>query len=65
MRTTVTLDYDHLEQLLKETHAKSKAQAVSIAIDAFLINEKIQQLKALRGKLSFPSYRSDLRYRAR
>lgn len=65
MRTTVTLDSHRLVQLLRQTKAKSKARAVSIAVDAFLANEKIQHLKSLKGTLSFRSYRPSLRHRAR
>ncbi len=53
MRTTVTIDYEILAQLLKKTRAKSKASAVKEAVRDYLRREKIKEIKAAKGKLRF------------
>ena len=53
MRATVTIDKDMLDQLLKETRAKSKATAVKRAIHEYLRRRKIDRIKSMKGKLRF------------
>ncbi|MBI5892784.1 MAG: DUF2191 domain-containing protein [Deltaproteobacteria bacterium] len=65
MRTTVTLNQDKIKDLLKETKAKSKAKAVIVAIDEFLKRKKMEQLKALKGKLKFDLDADEIRHRER
>ena len=51
MRTTITID-DHLFcELLRYSDTRSKSAAVSRAIEEWLADKKIRELRALRGKL--------------
>lgn len=63
MRGTVTLDHNKLEELLKETKVKTKAKAVSIAIDEYLRRKKIEKIKSLKGKLTFDLTADEIRHR--
>jgi len=65
MRTTVTIDYEILAQLLKKTRAKSKASAVKEAVRDYLRREKIKEIKAAKGKLRFDMNAEDIRHRER
>jgi uncharacterized protein YaaW (UPF0174 family) len=53
MRATVTIEKNMLDQLLKETRAKSKATAVKRAIHEYLRRRKIDRIKSMKGKLRF------------
>jgi Arc/MetJ family transcription regulator len=53
MRATVTIEKDILDELLKETKAKSKAAAVKKAIHEYLGRTKIEKIKSMKGKLDF------------
>jgi hypothetical protein len=53
MRSTVTLDKTKLDMLLEETNCRSKASAVSIAIDEYLRKKKMEKIKSMKGKLEF------------
>ena len=48
MRTTVTIEYEMIEELLKETKANSKASAVKEAIREYLKRGKIEKIKTER-----------------
>jgi Arc/MetJ family transcription regulator len=61
MRTTVTLDYEILDELLKKTKARSKASAVKEAVRDYLRREKIKEIKAAKGKLDFDLEAKDIR----
>jgi Uncharacterized protein conserved in bacteria (DUF2191). len=65
MRTTVTLDGEKLSKLLSETGARSKAEAVSTAIDDYLKRRRIERIKALKGTLEFDLTAEDIRHRER
>ena len=62
MRTTVTLDGKKLCELLTETGAKSKAEAVSTAIDDYLRRKRIEKIKALKGTLEFDLTAEEIRH---
>ena len=62
MRTTVTLDGKKVSELLSETSAKSKAEAVSTAIDDYLRRRKIEKIKALKGTLEFDMTAEEIRH---
>lgn len=62
MRATVTIEKDILDELVKETKAKSKASAVKKAIDEFLRKRKIERIKALKGKLDFDLTADEIRH---
>ncbi len=53
MRTTVTIDYDVLEELMKETKARSKASAVKEAVRDYLKRQKLKKIKSFKGQLDF------------
>ena len=65
MRTTVTLEYEILNELLKRTKARSKASAIKEAVRDYLRREKIKEIKAARGKLEFDMNAEDLRHHER
>lgn len=62
MRATVTIDKDMLDQLLKETRAKSKATAVKRAIHEYLRRRKIERIKSMKGKLVFDKTAEEIRH---
>ena len=62
MRTTVTIDGRSLDQLLRETKVKSKAKAVSIAVDEYLRRRELEKVKELKGKLQFEISADELRH---
>jgi hypothetical protein len=62
MRATVTIEKEILDELLKETKAKSKASAVRKAIDEFLRKKKIERVKRMKGKLKFDLTPDEIRH---
>ena len=62
MRATVTIEKDVLNELLKETKAKSKAAAVKKAIHEYLGRTKIEKIKSMRGKLDFDLTAEQIRH---
>ena len=65
MRSTVTLDKAKLDMLLEETECRSKASAVSIAIDEYLKKKKMEKIKSMKGKLEFTMSAEEIRHRER
>lgn len=51
MRTTLDLEEDLLQQLLELSRAKTKSQAVNLAIAEYVRQRKIRLLKGLSGRL--------------
>ena len=51
MRTTVTLDPRVLKELLATTGAPSQSQAIRLAVEAFVHQQKIAALDRFRGKV--------------
>ena len=62
MRATVTIEKDILDELLKETKAKSKATAVKKAIHEYLRRKKIEKIKSMKGKLDFDLTAQQIRH---
>lgn len=62
MRATVTIDKDILDELVKETKAKSKATAVKKAIHEFLKRKKIEKIKSMKRKLEFDLTANGIRH---
>jgi len=60
VRATVTIEKVILDELLKETKAKSKAKAVKIAISEYMRGKKVEKIKSMRGKLSFDLAAQDM-----
>lgn len=52
MRTTLILDDDLVAELLKMTQAKTKTDAIHQAISELIRRKKVEQLKALSGKIA-------------
>ncbi len=65
MRTTVTIDYDVLEELMKETKARSKASAVKEAVRDYLKRRKLKKIKSLKGQLEFDFEADEIRHHER
>lgn len=65
MRATVTLDKAILDDLVKETKAKSKASAVSAIIKDFLRRRKIEAIKSYKGNLEFDRTADEVRHEER
>ncbi|RZD14791.1 MAG: DUF2191 domain-containing protein [Candidatus Acidulodesulfobacterium ferriphilum] len=62
MRTTITIDKDIIDDLIRETHVKSKASAVKIAIESYLKKKKIEKIQSLKGKLEFDMTADEIRH---
>lgn len=62
MRTTITIEQDVIEELLKETKAKSKVSAVKEAICEYLKRGKIEKIKSMKGKLEFDLTADEIRH---
>jgi len=62
MRATVTIDKNMLDQLLKETSAKSKTTAVKMAIHEYLRRRKIDRIKSMKGQLRFDLTAAGIRH---
>ena len=53
MRTTLSLDDNLIKELMEVTKAKTKTEAIHLAISEFLRRNKIEGLLALEGKIQF------------
>ncbi len=62
MRSTVTIEKDILDELIKETGAKSKATAVRQAVHEYLRRKKIERIKSLKGELEFDLTAHEIRH---
>jgi Arc/MetJ family transcription regulator len=51
MRTTMSLDDGLIKELMEVTKAKTKTEAIHLAISEFLRRKKIEGLLALEGKV--------------
>jgi hypothetical protein len=65
MRSTVTIEKDVLDRLLKETKSRSKAAAVKTAIDEYLRRRKIESIMSMKVKLEFDLSTDDIRHNDR
>ncbi len=65
MRSTVTIEKDILDELLKETKAKSKASAVKEAIREYIKRGKVERIKSMKGKLEFDLTADEMRHNER
>jgi Arc/MetJ family transcription regulator len=62
MRANVTIEKDILDELVKETKARSKAAAVKIAIRGYLKRKKIEKIRSMKGKLDFDLTADEIRH---
>ncbi len=53
MRTTLNIDEEVLDFVMKETGARTKSQAVRQALQDYIYQRKIEKLIALKGKIKF------------
>ncbi|HLC40057.1 MAG TPA: type II toxin-antitoxin system VapB family antitoxin [Methylomirabilota bacterium] len=51
MRTTLSLDDGLIKELMKVTGAKTKTEAIHLAISEFIRRKKVEGLLALEGKV--------------
>lgn len=51
MRTTLDLDDELVQELLKATEAKTKTEAIHLAISELIRRRKLEKLKSLSGKI--------------
>lgn len=51
MRTTVTIDDQLLRQLLAVTDSKNQSQAIRVAVEGYVRQQKIAALDRFRGKV--------------
>jgi len=51
MRTTMSLDDKLIKELMKVTGARTKTEAIHLAISEFIRRKKIEGLLALEGKV--------------
>ena len=51
MRTTITVEDDVMEKLMKYTKSKTRTEAVNHALADWVRHLKMEQLRALRGRL--------------
>ena len=65
MRANVTIEKDILDELVKETKARSKASAVKIAIRGYLKRKKIEKIMSMKGKLDFDLTANEIRHYGR
>ncbi len=61
MRTTITIDDDKFEELMRITSSSSQAQAIQTAVYEFIKIKRKNQLLALRGKLDIADNWQELR----
>ncbi len=52
-RTTVTMSDETLKELMRFSEAKTKTEAVNLALEQWVRLRKMQQLRSLRGELTF------------
>jgi metal-responsive CopG/Arc/MetJ family transcriptional regulator len=62
MRATVTIEKEILDELIKETKAKSKATAVRQAVKEYLRRKKVERIKSMRGKFEFDLTAYEIRH---
>ncbi len=65
MRTTITLDSSLVKSLQHVSGARSKAQAVLLAVQEYLRRRQIAKIKTLKGKLKFSLSADEIRHAQR
>lgn len=51
MRTTLNLDEELIQELVKVTEARTKTEAIHIAAEEMIRRKKLEKLKSLSGKI--------------
>jgi len=60
MRTTMRLDDGLIKELMKVTGARTKTEAIHLAIAEFIRRKKLEALKALSGKVRIANHWQEL-----
>jgi len=53
MRTNIVLDDELVQEAFKHTHAKTKKELITIALQEFVRNHSKLDLRDLKGKIAF------------
>lgn len=53
MRTTVTLADKLLEEVMRYTGARNRSEAIRIALKAYIRQQELQEIRAMRGTMEF------------
>jgi metal-responsive CopG/Arc/MetJ family transcriptional regulator len=61
-RATITLPNDLLSELMSMVNAKSKTEAVIMAIKKEIRLKKLEKIKAMAGKMEFTATADELRH---
>ena len=61
-RATIILSNDLLDELMRVLPAKSKTEAVTIAISKEIRRKKLEKIKAMTGKMEFDTTAEALRH---
>jgi len=61
MRTTLTIQDELIEKLMKYTNSKTRTEAVNRALEDWVKHLKIEKLRGLRGKLYMEDNWEELR----
>jgi len=56
MRATLNIPDELIEELMKETGAKTKTRAICIAIEEYTRRKKIEKLLSLQGKIDIDDH---------
>jgi len=62
VRANVTIEKDILDELIKETKARSNASAVKIAIRGYLKRRKMEKIRSMKGKLDVDLTADEIRH---
>lgn len=62
MRSTVTIDKELLDDLVRQSGHKNKASAVREAVAVFLRQKKIEEIQRMKGRLKFDKTADELRH---
>ena len=65
MRATVTLEKAILDELVRQTNAKSKAAAVQCAIKDYLRRKKTESIQSMKGQMEFDREADEIRHHDR
>ena len=58
----MTIEKNILDELIKETKAKTKATAVRQVVQEYLRRKKIDRIKSMKGKLEFDLTAHEIRH---
>lgn len=61
MRTTLIIDDDILDQVMKYTESSNRSEAVRIALKAYIRQQEIRQILAMRGTMDIDESWRELR----